>query len=791
MANEPQKKNTIKWSKWQREDVTPVSLCKGVDIDSSIYESSENRYLTLLIKGFICFLLSAGAIGSYLTALEIEYSQIVVNLFVLITALVCAILYHSWKSENLGYLVFFVVLATFLIIFKNYINSGFYAVINDTIEWASIYFDTEGLQYYNERIANRYVAITIAMIAIGIAMNVLLNNYILRRARYWVAIFMTITVNIIPFYMQKEPDTIYTIMMLSGILMTYVLKCGQHFSLSRNDHIYEKSKNGLSYSLDYKSLWQGFATVIALVLMIAAVVTTVFPKTTYDIRQEQSEAKEISRDTMQTLIMVGIMGLINYYPNNGGLSTGELGGVSYINLDYETDIRVTYTPYTYDTLYIRNFMGIDYHPYNNNWTQPHDFISGYAGTRHEAEALKDAYENGDKYGAKGVMSITNVDVSALPFFPYYYADDGASIGRGNSKTYTYYPRFNDSQTVVPKHEIPEEYLQVPNENVDAIKNVLEDAGIERGDEQVVAAEIKDYFQENIPYTIRPGATPWRRDFINYFLEDNRKGYCAHFASAATLMFRYLGIPARYCEGYAVSMDQVFMDGELVEDAEYSNYYDGYSELGETGLVRIDVTDASAHAWVEIYDEEYGWIPVEVTPSASIDEDDQVSDFWENFNDAFGDGNDTTNANPGGIAGLGNTINDTVMKYVAYILIALMVIAALIFTGRFFMPELKYKVAYNKAGLSDKLILRYQRFARNKGKRDPDFKSKVNYSEQLFYMIPKNKLSGEGTALGQKRQRIMDILERAGFSNKEISEEEFGYVMSFIEEIENASKKRKK
>ena len=115
MNGEPQKKNTFKWSKWQREDTTPVSLCKGIDIDSSIYESSENRYLTLLIKGFICFLLTAGAIGSYLTALEIEYNQIVVNLFVLITALICAALYHSWKSENLGYLVFFIVLAAFLV----------------------------------------------------------------------------------------------------------------------------------------------------------------------------------------------------------------------------------------------------------------------------------------------------------------------------------------------------------------------------------------------------------------------------------------------------------------------------------------------------------------------------------------------------------------------------------------------------------------------------------------------------------------------------------------------------
>lgn len=61
----------------------------------------------------------------------------------------------------------------------------------------------------------------------------------------------------------------------------------------------------------------------------------------------------------------------------------------------------------------------------------------------------------------------------------------------------------------------------------------------------------------------------------------------HFASAATLMLRTLGIPARYVSGFTAEL-----------------------AAGET----VEVPDSAAHAWVEIYLDGYGWYPVEVTPS---------------------------------------------------------------------------------------------------------------------------------------------------------------------------------
>ncbi len=770
---EPQKKQKKPRSKWKYEDTTPVPLCKGVEIDSSVYEMSENRYFTLILKGIIVYLLTAGGIGAYLTAMEIEFNQIAFNVVILITAVICAILYHSWKSENLGYLVFFAIYAAGMVLFKDYVNSGFYAVINDTIDWASIYFDTEGLEYYNERITNRYVAITISMIMIGIAENVLLNNYILRRARFMVAIALSLTVNIAAFYMEMEPATIYTVMVMFGIIMTFVLKAGGHFLLSRRDHIFGRSKKGLSYNLDFKSLWQGMATVLVYVLIVVAVMSTVYNKTTYDGLREKSEDKEASRETFQNIIMLGVFGIIDYYPNNGGLATGELGGVSNIRLDHQPDISIIFTPYSAQMTYVKGFTGGEYLPYENRWLsvdQEQEFKTTYG---YEVEALKDAFEDGSDTSAQGFMTITNIEAPAMAYQPYYSEGDTKPVFMKNSKTYTYYPRLNGNVAEVEKHTLDPIYLQVPDENKEVVDNFIDEIGLKDGSPTEVAQQLKDYYQENIPYTIRPGATPWRKDFVNHFLEENRKGYCAHFASAATLIFREMGIPARYCEGYAVSLNEINDTADLVEDASYADRYSGFNELGETAVIRIDASDADAHAWVEVYDEKLGWLRVEVTPSATGDEvDEQDTSFWDNFNGIFGDGDEDMadrDVTDGG--GLSMERADAAMRYIAFGVIGVILLIALGFLGFKFYPTIKYRIDYSRAGLSDKLVLKYSHFIKKKSKKDKKLSIRMNYAEQLEYLMPTSE---------RDREKMLDIMERAGFSRNEISESEFKFANEIIE-----------
>ncbi|MCL2333064.1 MAG: transglutaminase-like domain-containing protein [Actinomycetia bacterium] len=111
-------------------------------------------------------------------------------------------------------------------------------------------------------------------------------------------------------------------------------------------------------------------------------------------------------------------------------------------------------------------------------------------------------------------------------------------------------------------------------------------------EDFIVACVAQVQKEN-GYTLSPGTTPQGQDFVEYFLLKNHKGYCVHFASALTALLRSADIPARYAEGFLVSpYDKKNSDGWIV------------------------VPDSRSHAWAEVYEDGYGWRPVEATPAGA-------------------------------------------------------------------------------------------------------------------------------------------------------------------------------
>ncbi len=99
--------------------------------------------------------------------------------------------------------------------------------------------------------------------------------------------------------------------------------------------------------------------------------------------------------------------------------------------------------------------------------------------------------------------------------------------------------------------------------------------------------------ENNRYSLDLEELPEGKDCVEYFMFEQHKGYCAHFASAATLLFRMNGIPARYASGY------------LVLPSDFTK--------NEDGTWTAVVTDERAHAWSEVFYENLGFCPVETTP----------------------------------------------------------------------------------------------------------------------------------------------------------------------------------
>lgn len=101
----------------------------------------------------------------------------------------------------------------------------------------------------------------------------------------------------------------------------------------------------------------------------------------------------------------------------------------------------------------------------------------------------------------------------------------------------------------------------------------------------LVGRIKDYIENIAKYDIEFDEFPDSEDYILYFLEHAESGIAQHFASAAVLMYRAFNIPARYVTGY-------------------------FSEVKKG--VKVDLTDKNAHAWVEVFIDGMGWVPVEVT-----------------------------------------------------------------------------------------------------------------------------------------------------------------------------------
>jgi hypothetical protein len=99
--------------------------------------------------------------------------------------------------------------------------------------------------------------------------------------------------------------------------------------------------------------------------------------------------------------------------------------------------------------------------------------------------------------------------------------------------------------------------------------------------------IHDYLKGNYYYSLMPGIAA-DGDQLSHFLYSSKKGYCSYFAFSMALLCRSLGIPARVAVGFYVN-----------PDTEVLNFY--------------EVRAYQAHAWVEVYFGEYGWI--EFDPSS--------------------------------------------------------------------------------------------------------------------------------------------------------------------------------
>ena len=129
------------------------------------------------------------------------------------------------------------------------------------------------------------------------------------------------------------------------------------------------------------------------------------------------------------------------------------------------------------------------------------------------------------------------------------------------------------------------YTAVPSGTTQALESIIQQYQLNQYSRAQLIPKIAEVIQGHATYNKDVVDPEEPCDIVSYFLMESKEGLCRHFASAATLLYRYMGIPARYTGGY-------------------------YGTV--TANVQTALTGENAHAWVEIYMDGLGWMQVEVT-----------------------------------------------------------------------------------------------------------------------------------------------------------------------------------
>ena len=133
------------------------------------------------------------------------------------------------------------------------------------------------------------------------------------------------------------------------------------------------------------------------------------------------------------------------------------------------------------------------------------------------------------------------------------------------------------------------YLQVPLESqhvAELAHRVIQQVTTPFG--QTLA--IQQHLLDNYRYSLE-GDTATLSHPLEEFLFTRKTGYCEHYATAMVVMLRTVGIPARLVTGFLAT-----------EWNEYGGYF--------------TVRQRDAHAWVEVYFPQSGWVTMDPTPSVS-------------------------------------------------------------------------------------------------------------------------------------------------------------------------------
>ncbi len=513
------------------------------------------------------------------TAFGIGFSLPPLILFCAVSAILLSFWMHVPKY-GFGFGAIYLAGVIMLMVFRlSKIGDGAVYLIDFVLRFlehdVTILPDLTGLDALASQVADPTASVTLFLMMIAALTGILLAFSLIRSKMILLPAMIPLPLILLSLFYSDQQPALWTI-----LLLTF------YFGYSL-----------LGYGLrkeDAPRLWLYSLTLAPAILAFCLVLLAAFPKSSFEPIPEETRHRIFTEG-------LGVKELLESNPGSGDNDPEE----------YDMRRQGDRPQSNRDVFRIVSSVGGDallrthsYGQYSNGAWEP---VKPYSGAWRSMESLGSRAAE-----TTAQLSIRGANGNDL-IVPYAFTANGLdaeescirSNGRKNY-SWSYHPTYallpgeiTDEEADYYARYAPEQYTMPDGPEKDALIQLVRSAGIEDGgDAYETATNVARFVSESAEYSLTPGKTPAGEDFVLYFLNERRRGYCIHFASATTAILQALGYPARFTIGYYVV---------LPPEAD--------------GTTEYVVGERASHAWAEIYLPGAGWVPVESTP---VDDADYAS-----------------------------------------------------------------------------------------------------------------------------------------------------------------------
>ncbi|WP_226039637.1 DUF3488 and transglutaminase-like domain-containing protein [Natrinema sp. DC36] len=155
-------------------------------------------------------------------------------------------------------------------------------------------------------------------------------------------------------------------------------------------------------------------------------------------------------------------------------------------------------------------------------------------------------------------------------------------------------------------DVTDHHLQTPEGTSSEFRERTAEITADAANPYETAVAIERHLESSKEYSLEVSKPPGNA--AEEFLLEMDEGYCVYFATTMAQMLREEGVPARYVTGYT--------SGQQVDDDRYV------------------VRGLDAHAWVEVYFPDHGWVQFDPTPGDGRNDvhTDRLEEARENGNE---------------------------------------------------------------------------------------------------------------------------------------------------------------